>query len=144
MTVARYRGLLCLYVALTTAATAASFFPDYSEPLARAYDEEPHTWLMNWVFADPWLSIGLLGGLFLVCLAGLVGLFFFKRWARMISLYSTLVVLPLAPFCGPQLFWGLESALFEASSIVWGAVLAVSYFSKVSERFDSGGLLKAA
>jgi hypothetical protein len=36
---------------------------------------------------------------------------------------------------GSSLYWGLESGLYEASAMLWGAILALSYFSSVSARF---------
>ena len=131
MTDNRYLQLLWTYVALTIAAIVAMFFPDHSEPLAIAYDNEPTTWLMS----NMWVASGILGSLAVAWLAGLVGLFRFKRWARSLSLYSTLAGFLIAPFMGAYLSSGLETSLFDASTTLWGAVLALSYFSAVSDRF---------
>ena len=132
MTETRFKKLLWLYLALIGAASAAMFFPGYTQALALAYEDEPKTWLM----ANLWIAAGLVGGLLLVWLLGLVGLFRFKKWARPVSLCATLAALFISPFLGPQLSSGLESALFEASGVLWGAILALSYFSAISERFD--------
>lgn len=132
MTETRYQKILWLYVALIGAASAAMFFPGYSGALAIAYEEEPKNWLM----ANLWIAAGLVGGLLLVWLVGLVGLFRFKKWARPVCLSSTLAAFLVIPFLGPQLSSGLESALFEASGVLWGAILALSYFSAISDRFE--------
>ena len=76
----------------------------------------------------PWL---------LLFFAGAFGLLFFKRWARPAALYSTLIGLVLFPFTGPSLSSGLANSLNEASLLLWGAVLAVAYFSPLSERFSA-------
>lgn len=132
MTENRYRQLLWIYVALTLASVVAMLFPSYSENLALAYEKEPETGLMN----NLWLAVGLMGALVLVWLVGLVGLFRFKSWARPLSLYGTVAALLTYPFMGATLESGLESALFEASAYVWGAVLALSYHSAVGARFE--------
>jgi LytS/YehU family sensor histidine kinase len=132
MTDIRYRKLLWLYVALMLAAIVSAFFPMYSEDLAVAYSNEPETWLMR----NPWIYGGMLGGLLVAWLTGLIGLFRFKAWARSLSLYVTLAGFFAYPFMGPSVLSGLESALFDAVSTIWGGILALSYFSAVSERFE--------
>ncbi|MBJ7575460.1 hypothetical protein [Luteimonas sp. MC1828] len=131
MTDARYLKLLWIYVALTVAAIVSMFFPDYSEGLLAAYDSEPSRWILG----DSWLANCIMGGFLLAWLAGLAGLFFFKTWARSLSLCSTLASFLISSYMGASLYGALENALFEASSIIWGAILALSYFSPVSDRF---------
>ena len=131
MTDARFRQLLWIYVAVMVASLIAMFFPDYSETLAAAYANEPYPWLMQ----QAWICWTVIGGFAAASLAGLVGLFYFKRWARSLSLYSTLAGYLFAPLIGSSLYSGLESALSDGSSVLWGAVLALSYFSPVSQRF---------
>ena len=131
MTESRYRKLLWIHVTLFLAAIVATAFPDYSDSLASAYANEPQAWPMG----SPWVFGGIAAVLLATWLTGLVGLFFFKDWARRLSLYSTLAGFLVSPFFGASLSSGMESALFEASSVTWGAVLALSYFSPVSDRF---------
>jgi hypothetical protein len=131
MTDVRYRLLLFIYVALISAAFASAYFATYSEALTIAYDDEPETWLTR----NVWIGGGLLGGLLVVGLVGLAGLFLFKGWARPLSLYSTLAGVLITPFFGASVYSGLETALFDASATVWGAILALSYFSSVGDRF---------
>lgn len=132
MTDARYLKILWIYVVLFVAATISIFFPTYSENLAAAYAAEPETWLMS----NFWMAVGVLGAFAAAWLTGLVGLFFFKRWARTLSLYSTLAGFFLTPFFGASLYSGLETSLFEIYNMVWGGILALSYFSPVSCRFE--------
>jgi hypothetical protein len=43
----------------------------------------------------------------------------------------------LYPFLGPTLSSGLEAALHEAASTIWGATLALAYYSPFSEHFST-------
>lgn len=131
MTDTRYRTFLWFYVALMAAAIVSVFFPTYSDALSITYDREPETWIMR----NSWVAGSLLGALVVAWLVGLIGLFGFKTWARPLSLYSTLAGFLVYPFLGASLSSGIESALFEASATLWGAILALSYFSAVSDRF---------
>ena len=131
MTHTVFRSLLWVNVALVAAAAAAAVSPPYSEALAIAYENEPPTWLMK----NPWIYGGVTVSLLAAWLAGLVGLFLYKKWGRTLSLYVTAATLLISPFFGVMLSSGIESALFEASSMVWGALLALSYFSPISDRF---------
>jgi hypothetical protein len=132
MTESRYKGLLYLYIVLCGAMILAMLFPSYSSELSAAYDAEPESVLMsNW-----WVAVGLLVAILIPNMMGLLGLFYFKRWARSLSLWSTVAAFVLYPFLGPSLMSGLESAFVEAASAVWGAVLALSYYSPVSAKFE--------
>jgi len=132
MTDTNYRKLLLIYLVVTTAAIAASAFPAYSEALETALEKEPVTWLWR----NTWAAVGLYSSLVIAWLIGLVGLFRFRRWGRSLSLYSTVAGLIAAPLAGPSLSSGLESGLYEASAYAWGGILALSYFSPVSARFE--------
>jgi len=136
MTDSRFVRLLWIHLALTVALTAASvaaiFFPSYSDTLAVAYENEPENGLLGNVLVSGIVLVPL----FLAWLTGLVGLFFFKRWARSLSLYVTLFGLIISAFLGPFLYSGLEASLFDASSILWGFILALSYYSSISARFE--------
>ena len=68
---------------------------------------------------------------------GLVGLFLLRSWGRSVSLYSTGAGLLLYLFSGPELLSPLESVLFEVSTLLWGAVLALSYYSPIAVRLDA-------
>jgi uncharacterized membrane protein len=131
MTDTRYRKLLLIYLVVTAAAIAASAFPTYSEALETALGEEPETWLWR----NTWASVGLYSALVMAWVIGLVGLFRFRRWGRSLSLYTTAAGIIIAPLAGASLSSGLESGLYEASAIIWGGILALSYFSPVSDRF---------
>jgi hypothetical protein len=132
MTDAHFRRLLLIYLVVTAAAIAASAFPTHSEALDGALDREPRTWLWR----NIWVAVGLYSSLVITWMIGLVGLFRFRRWGRSLSLYSTVAGLIAAPFAGTSISSGLESGLYEASAIAWGGILALSYSSPVSTRFE--------
>lgn len=130
----RFRRLILFYVALVVASTLAAFLPDgYSQTLSDAWDNEP----MPLILQNLWLAFGLVAPFALAAIVGMVGLFMFKRWGRSLSLYSTLAGLVLFPLFGPSLSSGFESALFEASTMLWGAILALSYHSAISASFSN-------
>lgn len=127
----RFLGLLWAYVGTSLAALASLSFPDYSDGLAAAYAAEPEAWLL----AGSWAANGVMGALMLACLVGLVGLFRFKAWGRTVSLYATPAALVVEACAGATLSSGVENALLGAASMLWGAVLALAYFSPVRSRF---------
>lgn len=132
MTESRYRKLLWIYIALILATIVAGIFPIHSENLEAAYQAEPDTWLMSQ------FEIVIFGATVftLTWLAGLIGLFFFKKWARTIAIWSTLIGFFIYPLIGTSLHSGFESALTDASATLWGVILSLSYFSPVSEKFE--------
>ena len=132
MNESRYLKLLWLYVALILATVVASFFPTYSDNLATAYRAEPETWL----FRHYWLAVSAAAVFALAWLFGLIGLFFFKKWARTLSSMMTIAGFLMHPLIGVSLNSGFESALIEASATLWGVILALTYFSALSEKFE--------
>jgi hypothetical protein len=76
----------------------------------------------------------VLGIVYFICF---IGLFFFKKWARAGALYSTVMSLCLYPFFGVSVMSGWAVALDEASMVLWGAVLAIAYFSPLQSQFIS-------
>ena len=131
MTETSFLKLLWIYVALMVSAIAASAFAPHSEALQAAVDRESNSWL--WRHA--WASIAVYAVLVAAWLVGLVGLFRFKVWGRSLSLYSTVASVLVYPLMGSSLSWGVESSLYESSTMLWGAILAIAYFSPVSARF---------
>ncbi|WP_310446982.1 hypothetical protein [Thiobacillus sp.] len=83
----------------------------------------------------PYVSLAVLLPWLIAVLVSTVGLLFFKRWARSMALYSTVLGLAVYFFFGSSLSSAIGSALTDASSMVWGAVLALAYYSPLSERF---------
>ena len=131
MTEELFRKALWTYIVLTLIAAVALFFPDYSQGLQLAFENEPDSFLLShaWIWV-PLLVIFMLGSI-----AGLVGLFLFKIWARPVSVICTLAGYLVSAFSGPSLYTGLGDALMSASTLLWGAILALSYFSAVKDQF---------
>lgn len=134
-----FRALILLYVALVAASAVAALLPGgYSQELSDALDNEPAPPILE----NLWLMFCLVVPLALAAFAGMYGLYMFKRWGRSLSLYSTLAGFVLFPFFGPSLYGAIESALAEAATLVWGAILALSYYSAVSGSFGANNALQ--
>lgn len=139
MTDNRFRTLLWIYITLIVATIAATALSPHSEALQAAVDRESNSWLWDHTSA----SITVYAALVVAWLVGLVGLFRFKSWGRSLSLYSTVAGLLAYPLMGSSLSWGVESSLYESSTLLWGAILALAYFSPVSARFGRQQFIQA-
>lgn len=71
----------------------------------------------------------------LLVFASLVGLFFFKAWSRPTLLVCTAAGFALYPMLGVSVASWASQALTDASSLLLGAVLALSYSEPISSRF---------
>ena len=87
---------------------------------------------------DSFASIAVLAAVFLAALVGTYGLFMFQRWGRSLSLWVTVITLPLLAVQGPVVLSGWASALVDLSSSLWAAALAVAYWSPLAGRFERG------
>jgi hypothetical protein len=68
-------------------------------------------------------------------LIAFVGLYQFKRWARTANLVLTGLIILFAPAMGHILLSGVAQGLADVALLLWGAVLALAYFSSISQRF---------
>lgn len=135
MTIARFRLFLIASVILSIATIATVFLPDgYSQGLADAYASEP----LPWLFRNEHVASGTGVVAVALVIAGYVGLFLLKRWGRALSLGITVLGLPLYLLTGPTLLSPLEAMLTDASTLVWGACLALAYYSSVAARIEAG------
>lgn len=83
------------------------------------------------------LLLGVL--LLLVFIAGLastIGLFFLKPWSRRVALWVTVLAVVIYPFFGASVCSGWASMLIDSSSMLWGAVLAMAFFSELKVHFE--------
>lgn len=129
-----FRSLVASSILLIIAAGIVDWiFPSLvPESLILALEKESElSFLENY----PLISLTIFLPWLMAVLASTIGLCFFKHWARALALYSTLIGFALYPFLGPSVCSALASALTEASSLVLGAVLAVAYYSPLSDRF---------
>ena len=102
------------------------------ESLSVAFDALPETPAPA-VFGASVLVLVTFGG----TVAAIVGLYHFQSWARPLALVMTLLSLLFFPLLGASIASGWSSLLLDVSTTLWGAVLAMSYVSSLSERFQS-------
>ena len=74
-----------------------------------------------------------------ISLIAAIGMFFFWRPARVLALIGTLLALVALPFSEPFVATGLATLFNEGSSILWGMVLALAYWSPLAKRFARSG-----
>jgi hypothetical protein len=135
MTIARFRLFLTASAVLSILAIATVFLPDgYSQALADAYANEP----LPWLFQNEYAAIGVGVVALAITIVGYVGLFLLKRWGRGLSLGITVLGLPLYLLTGPTLLSPLEAMLSDTSLMVWGACLALAYYSPAAARIEGG------
>ena len=67
-----------------------------------------------------------------------VGLLFFQKWARPLAVFTTAGSLALYPFTPAMPQSGWAALAFYLGAFVWGAALALAYFSPLSARFGPG------
>jgi hypothetical protein len=129
-----FRALILISVAAGVAGSFVDFlFPSLvSAALSVAVESEPPPALLA---GNPWVLLAILGPFFLVGIASTIGLFYFRRWARTLSLVVLGAGFILTPFLGATLSSGLSYALIEFSTTTWGAALAIAYYSPLSQRF---------
>jgi hypothetical protein len=72
----------------------------------------------------------------IVTLIAAVGMFFFWRPARVLGVIGTLLALLALPFSTPTIVSGIENFFNETSSILWGIVLGLAYWSSIATRFE--------
>ena len=86
---------------------------------------------------ENWWFIALALTWVVTFLVAMVGLMFFRRWARTVSLWSTVLGFVFYSSTGVTVTSGPAGALMEASSVLWGVILAIAFFSPLQERFVS-------
>lgn len=72
-------------------------------------------------------------------LVGLVGMALFKAWGRAVFLATTIAEFLFYPLFGPAVSSWLAQALTDATSLMFGAALAIAYLSPLRARFGSRG-----
>lgn len=65
----------------------------------------------------------------------IIGLFFFWWWARPLFLASTCVMLVVYSFLGVYEVAAPADALYDAATLLEGAIIAAAYWSSISDRF---------
>ncbi len=134
MSTTHFRLLIVLSaVSAAGSAAVALLLPELiPQSVAHALENEP----LHSIFDDLIFSTLLFVSFAVVAVASTVGLFFFRRWARSVSLYVTILGFGLYPFLGPTVISPWSGALSDASFMLWGAILAIAYFSPLRDRFS--------
>jgi hypothetical protein len=66
-----------------------------------------------------------------------IGLINFKRWARTGYVIFTILSILITPFLGLSVQWGIESFLSYVISLGDGAIIAMLFFTNLSDKFES-------
>lgn len=142
MTVARFRILMLVSLVLLMGAVAADVVASHQA---------------EWRASDhvEWSTAAGLGAVFafsylILFIAGFVGMYMLRCWGRNLSFVIT-VLFPLIGVVFTVVTGPVESSmpssavsprLLELSTVVWGAVLALAYYSPVSKEFITGTSLE--
>ncbi|MGH6763590.1 MAG: hypothetical protein ACRECW_18600 [Phyllobacterium sp.] len=133
MITTRFRMLILCYIA-TLAATGVEelYFPaQFSEELATAYSTEAlHPFALN-----PNVFLVLSAIAVVAIVVPPAAMFYFRKWGRSFGVCATVAMLVALPFLGPSLSSGFGTAVSQLSAILWGAIIALAYFSPVSRDF---------
>jgi len=81
----------------------------------------------------PIIALALL--LLLLVIPGYVGLYLWKNWGRTLFLISGILGYGLAPFMGPYIYSGPAYFFFDLSTVLFGLILGLAWFSPVAEKF---------
>ena len=131
-----FRALLLASVLIALASAAVDWLCPALLPLEwqMVQEETP----LPWAPEDDtlWLLFGVVLGAYALALSvATVGMYLFKPWGRSLSLWGTVLAAPVVVWLGPTMLSGLASALLDLSSMLWGATLALAYFSPLADRF---------
>jgi hypothetical protein len=130
LTRSRFRGLFALYL-VTSLASLLLGEGSVSPALKLAYETEPNPWMNDHL----WLMLALFIPYLVVTVAGMVGMVRFRSWGRSVSFWSTVVGFALCSFFGVDLSSSWAMALGQTGEMLWGALLALAYFSPLSREF---------
>lgn len=86
-----------------------------------------------------WVIVGIAVPLIIASIASFVGFLRFRPWARPFSVWLTLLGTGLLPLLGPTVEPASTTALNSASSVLYGALLALSYYSPAALWFEDAG-----
>ena len=86
------------------------------------------------------------GALFVITFGGtivaVIGLFNFQAWSRNLAVSMTLLTLLAYPLLGASVASGWSQLFVKVATLLWGAVLAMSYFSSLATRFVKAPLTR--
>lgn len=91
-----------------------------------------YTYLESHFVTSVALSILLL----VAILGSLVGVLLFKHWGRWLYLGSTVLIIPVSIFTGPTIYYGWESAVWDITSMLNGALMLSMFLPPISNEFN--------
>ncbi len=129
-----FRALLVASVAIGLIGSFIDvMFPSLiPEPITKAFEALPDTPMPALMLAGL-LVIVTFGG----TIAAIVGLYHFQPWSRPLAVAMTLLTLLFYPLMGASVQSGWAALFLEISTTLWGAVVAISYVSSLSVRFEA-------
>jgi hypothetical protein len=136
MTSAKFRFLIILSVLCPLASAFAGMYAaelDISLRLKSAFDAEPTPLAM----LPLWQSAALGIAMTVLAVVSTLGLYAFRHWGRVLGLWSMVLFMPMFWMTGPIMQTPLENALGMTSSMLYGAVLALAYWSPICTRFEA-------
>lgn len=133
MTPRIFRALILTTVALGIFGSLFDAIFPTALPVAFVQAQEAQDSLLS----TPSVLLGGMGALVLLVIgvASTVGLYQFRPWAPRLAVIATVLALLLAPLLGASACSGYAMALHEMSSMLWGAVVALAYFSPLRDCF---------
>ena len=129
MTPAGYRALIAVSILLGLAGGALDVLVPSLLPQAFTTAMEVED-----PFASPvLLQVTLVAAV--ATLAAVIGLWLFRPWAPRWALLTSVLGMPICVLQGANAFSGWSMMLVDLSSMTWGAVLALTFFSPLRGRF---------
>jgi urea transporter len=101
------------------------------QPLQTAFEALPDTPTPALVGAGA-LVVITFGG----TIVAIAGLLFFQPWSRTLAVSMTALSLLFYPLLGVTIQSGWAQLFLDLSTTLWGVVLAMSYFSSLSTKFE--------
>jgi hypothetical protein len=134
MTKRRFRIAVVVPTVLGLLAVVAAFAGESSLPvlLQEHLDQE----IDRDFTTTEWIALGLALPILAGALASFIGMLTFQRYSRPLSIGVSLVAVVTLPLFGPTVEPGIATALNLLSSMLYGAVIAISYYPPVSNWFE--------
>lgn len=133
MTPRNYRALIVLSVILPVTGVAIDLIVPGVVPPSLIQAQELLNNAETMAFCV--LATALGGAIIGLSLAASWGLFFFRKWGRTVALASIVLSVPVWPIFGFSLMSGWAAALMELGTTLWGAAVALAYYSTLQVRF---------
>ena len=106
-----------------------------------AFAEQNMPWIDSATrFLGPGVSFAMAAAIGIVSIVALIEYLRFRRWARSLVLWWTLLgfaaALTMSFFEGPEMLSSISLSFRDAIAMMWGAALALAYWSPLSTKFE--------